>query len=163
MRFFVVILCLTTALFLNACEQETPANPNAPATYNGNWVTFSYPNSWEIKEEKSESSTWIRIQGPGNASFSIEIRSLEQAPSLEAYASEQSQQQTLNPVARPATSGRLHGFIHIMGIEGESHQREYHRIDSHDEAAFLVSEVPTAEAIHAQSGLDRIFTTFAFQ
>jgi len=162
MRIFVVLLLLTTALLLNACEQETRANPNAPASYNGNWVTFSYPNSWEIKEEKSEASTWIRLQGPADARFSIEIRSLEQAPSLEAYASEQSSE-ALSPTARPATSGRLHGFTQVLNINGKNHQREYHRIDSHDEAAFLVSDVPTSGAIRAQSGLDRIFTTFAFQ
>jgi hypothetical protein len=160
-KFRTLWIVLTLALV--ACEQTGALNPDAPIVYSGSWVTFSYPGSWQLNEENTGTGNLIRIQGPHEARFTIHIRSLDQAPSLEAYAASLGNDQGLLPTARPATSGRLHGFVQTLELDGEAHQRELHRIDSHDEVAYLVSQVPTAQAIRVQSGLDRIFTTFAFQ
>jgi len=160
-KFLTSVLALL--LVLAACERNGDANPDAPTTYSGNWVTFSYPRSWTLTEGNQQEAITISIQGPHDALFTVHIRSLEQAPALEDFIAAQGDAENLLPTGRPAASGRLHGFNQSINLDGVAYQREYHRIDSHDEAAYLVSQVPSAEAIRVQAGLDRIFTTFAFQ
>jgi len=162
MRIFLTAI-LALSLALAACEQHGNTNPHAPATYSGNWVTFSYPRSWALTEEDTGEVSSISLRGPHGARFSIRIRSLEQAPDLEDFIAAQDGTENLLPTGRPAKSGRLHGFTQSIDLDGVPHQREYHRIDSHDEAAYLVSQAPAAEVIRVQAGLDRIFSTFAFQ
>ena len=154
---------LALLLTLAACEQHGDTNPDAPITYSGNWVTFSYPRSWTLTEADEDQVLTLSIQGPHGALFTIHIRGLEQAPALKDFIANQGDAANLLPTGRAATSGRLHGFTQSIDLEGVPHQREYHRIDSHDETAYLVSQFPSAKAMHVQAGLDRIFTTFAFQ
>jgi len=163
MRNLGLILLPILAFVLVGCEQGGDANPDAPVRYSGGWVTFSYPGSWQLNEESTDTGSLIRIQGPRDALFTIHIRSLEQAPPLAIHAASLGSDQGLLPTGRPATSGRLHGFTQMIELDGEAYQREFHRVDSHDEAAYLVSQAPAAQAIRVQAGLDRIFTTFAFQ
>lgn len=163
MRNAFVIPLLLLALMFGGCEQDAQGNPDAPITYTENWVRFSYPGSWKLGEETTEDGTRIRLQGPHDAIFTIELRGLDQASPLEDYAASLGGEQGLVPTGRPATSGRLHGFTQTLDQQGLTLQLEFHRIDSHDEAAYLVSQVPAANAMRVQTGLDRIFTTFAFQ
>jgi hypothetical protein len=76
----------------------------AALTVNGQRVTYSYPNGWELKQETKDSYSQISLEAPQNALLSLTIYGMEMQPhELSASLLDELQGQFTGAAATPIT------------------------------------------------------------
>ena len=199
----LLFICLI-AFFVSACErvdeaekakqqqaEQIKAVTTIPSQlFDEDGLSFEYPEGWEITDEATQDDVrYIFVQGPKEAVSIIQQYPLENAPDLETFFTQYSEETQIVPVAlegetteaSPSVVQQPEFMIINRDLDGKSYEwvvervpgsiggvatsdyREYFRKDSERFATFLINQVNNDNISELEGSFELIFSTLRSQ
>ena len=199
----LLFICLI-AFFVSACErvdeaekakqqqaEQIKAVTTIPSQlFDEDGLSFEYPEGWEITDEATQDDVrYIFVQGPKEAVSIIQQYPLENAPDLETFFTQYSEETQIVPVAlegetteaSPTVVQQPEFMIINRDLDGKSYEwvvervpgsiggvatsdyREYFRKDSERFATFLINQVNNDNISELEGSFELIFSTLRSQ